>query len=334
MNEQENRPAYVRLTLFIGGTASSLGSAWIVAYGVIVATSNGGKGLTVHPFWIAPTYASVGALAIGIALVAFSELSRPRHRRATNESNLPRRKYSEVVWAPGASAQVSAGMLGQDPQHFRIVTPRRTPMPSVGTLSNSQQPPTAAPVSPSPLGTGLNLEAEFEKSDTMASQLADENKDFLLCLQRIADLVEKRWPAIEKTSSPEKQRSLASNYSTVLRPPALALDKHSREIASLSTRLNAGVNSVLTRLEADRNVAIKNWEMIEAISNLTAQIKKFRGTLLLDLREIAEAADYQGDETRILKAVMTTISAAAKRVIDAYQVFGDWESRVDRLAQK
>jgi hypothetical protein len=300
MNEQENRPAYVRLTLFIGGTASSLGSAWIVAYGVIVATSNGGKGLTVHPFWIAPTYASVGALAIGIALVAFSELSRPRHRRATNESNLP----------------------------------RRTPMPSVGTLSNSQQPPTAAPVSPSPLGTGLNLEAEFEKSDTMASQLADENKDFLLCLQRIADLVEKRWPAIEKTSSPEKQRSLASNYSTVLRPPALALDKHSREIASLSTRLNAGVNSVLTRLEADRNVAIKNWEMIEAISNLTAQIKKFRGTLLLDLREIAEAADYQGDETRILKAVMTTISAAAKRVIDAYQVFGDWESRVDRLAQK
>jgi hypothetical protein len=32
------------------------------------------------------------------------------------------RKYSEIVWSPGASAQVSPWMPGWEPQYFRIVT--------------------------------------------------------------------------------------------------------------------------------------------------------------------------------------------------------------------
>lgn len=39
-------------------------------------------------------------------------------------------KYSEIVWSPGASAQVSPRISGQDPQHFRIVTTKITEKPS------------------------------------------------------------------------------------------------------------------------------------------------------------------------------------------------------------
>jgi hypothetical protein len=31
-------------------------------------------------------------------------------------------KYSEIVWSPGASAQVSGKMMRHLPQYFRIVT--------------------------------------------------------------------------------------------------------------------------------------------------------------------------------------------------------------------
>jgi hypothetical protein len=41
------------------------------------------------------------------------------------------------------------------------------------------------------------LEAEFNVTDTTAGQLADENESVLRHLQKIANIMEKHWPAIQ-----------------------------------------------------------------------------------------------------------------------------------------
>jgi methyl-accepting chemotaxis protein len=143
----------------------------------------------------------------------------------------------------------------------------------------------------------------------------------------------RHWPAIEKTRSPTKQISLAKIYGEDLKSPTIALDNTSREIATLTARLNAGVDSVLTILESDRNAAINNRDMIDTLQEATAQLKDFRGGIILIMRQIADAMEYQGDVVWLLRGNMTTISEAAKRIVDAYQVIGNWENRVNQLAR-
>jgi hypothetical protein len=65
---------------------------------------------------------SLGSLAVLYAL------ERPCNQERTPVNS----KYSQIVWLSGAPAEVSTWVLGQEPEHFRIVT--------VNLLSRRERP--------------------------------------------------------------------------------------------------------------------------------------------------------------------------------------------------